>query len=57
MKPNASPHRGWHTRGYLPHCDFPGLLQSVSIRLFDSVPTEVIERWVRELDTASDKKL
>ena len=56
MKPNASTHRGWHGRGYLPHCDFPGLIQSVSSHLFDSVPTEVIERWVRELDNASDKK-
>lgn len=56
MRSNASSHRGWHGRGYLPHCDFPGLIQSVSIHLFDSVPTEVIERWIRELDSARDKK-
>ena len=56
MKPYASTHRGWHGRGYLPHCDFPGLIQSVSVHLFDSVPIEVIERWVRELDSACDKK-
>lgn len=56
MKPNASTHRGWHSRGYLPHCDFPGLIQSVSIHLFDSVPIEVIERWVRERETTSDKR-
>ena len=55
MKPYASTHRGWHGRGYLPHCDFPGLIQSVSIHLFDSVPIEVIERWIRELETESDQ--
>ena len=22
---------GWHERGYLPHCDFPGLAQVVCI--------------------------
>ena len=22
---------GWHERGYLPHCDFPGLVQVVGI--------------------------
>ncbi len=56
MQPNASTHRGWHSRGFLPHCDFPGLIQSVSVHLFDSVPVEVLERWIRELDTECDKK-
>jgi hypothetical protein len=26
---------GWHERGYLPHCDFPGLVQFVTFRLAD----------------------
>ena len=49
----ASPglsHKGWHARGYLPHCDFPGLIQGLTFRLFDSVPGEVMESWKRELD-------
>ena len=29
---------GWHERGYLPHCDFPGLVQFVTFRLADSMP-------------------
>jgi type I restriction enzyme R subunit/putative DNA methylase len=31
-------HRGWHSRGYLPHFDQPGLVQSVTFRLGDSLP-------------------
>ena len=23
------PFRGWYTRGYLPHCDKPGLIQKI----------------------------
>jgi len=29
---------GWHERGYLPHCDFPGLIQFITFRLADSMP-------------------
>ena len=29
---------GWHERGYLPHCDFPDLVQFVTGRLADSMP-------------------
>ena len=29
---------GWHERGYLPHCDYPGLVQFVTFRLADSMP-------------------
>lgn len=35
---------GWHSRGYLPHLDVPGLLQSITFRLFDSLPQDVMER-------------
>jgi hypothetical protein len=30
--------RGWHERGYLPHCDKPGLVQFITFRLRDSMP-------------------
>jgi REP element-mobilizing transposase RayT len=36
---------GWHERGYLPHCDFPGLVQLVTIRLADSMPTTRRGEW------------
>ena len=42
--------RGWHGRGYLPHCDLPGLLQGITFRLHDAVPGAVVEAWKRELD-------
>ncbi len=36
---------GWHERGYLPHCDFPGLVQFVTFRLEDSMPTSRRSEW------------
>ena len=42
-------HKGWHSRGYLPHLDAPGELQALTFRLRDAIPKPVIERWRREL--------
>jgi putative transposase len=42
-------HRGWYSRGYLPHCDHPGLLQAITYRLADSLPAAVLERMDAEL--------
>ena len=42
-------HRGWYSRGYLPHCDHPGLLQSITYRLADSLPAMAVERMDAEL--------
>jgi len=36
---------GWHERGYLPHCDFPGLVQFITFRLADSMPTSRRGEW------------
>ena len=36
---------GWHERGYLPHCDFPGLVEFVTFRLADSMPTSRRGEW------------
>lgn len=41
--------RGWHTRGYHPHFDSSHTIQSITFRLHDSVPSELIERWRAEL--------
>ncbi len=38
------PAKGWHSRGYVPHLDHPGLIQSITFRLADALPTSVIER-------------
>jgi REP element-mobilizing transposase RayT len=37
-------HRHWFSRGYLPHLDAGAVVQSVTFRLADSLPREVLER-------------
>ena len=44
------PPKGWHSRDYLPHLDRPGLIQSLTFRLGDSVPAPLIEAWKHELN-------
>lgn len=40
----------WHSRGYLPHCDQPGLIQGITFRLHDSMPSTVLEQWAKETE-------
>lgn len=42
--------KGWYSRGYLPHFDGGEIPQSMTLRLFDSVPAQVIYRWQWELE-------
>ena len=39
----------WYSRGYMPHFDMPSLTQTVTFRLFDSIPHSVLGRWREEL--------
>ena len=39
----------WYSRGYLPHFDTQEVPQTVTFRLFDSMPQSVLERWREEL--------
>ncbi len=48
MDISTSP-RGWHSRGYLPHFDPGDILQFITLRLADSVPIKVIEKWKTQL--------
>lgn len=41
-------HKGWYSRGYLPHLDQPGLIQGITFRLHDALPTHVIEALAAE---------
>jgi hypothetical protein len=41
----ASGSKGWHTRGYLPHFDQPGVLQTVTFRLADAMPSSLRHEW------------
>ena len=40
--------KGWYSRGYLPHVDAPGVLQCLTFRLADSLPSEVRQRIAQE---------
>lgn len=54
--PEKHLHKGWHSRGYLPHLDAPGELQALTFRLHDSLPESVIERWHREIHDQPEAK-
>lgn len=45
---NCDP-RGWHSRGYVPHFDAGVVFQSVTFRLYDSMPQNLLQRWKSEL--------
>jgi REP element-mobilizing transposase RayT len=46
--PNRAP-QGWHSRGYLPHFDAGEVFQSITFRLHDSMPQNLLKRWKIEL--------
>lgn len=46
--------RGWHRRGYLPHCDAGNIIQAITYRLDDSLPSEVLRRFQRDVDAEPD---
>ena len=39
----------WYSRGYIPHFDQEGLTQTLTFRLFDSMPQAVLDVWREEL--------
>jgi putative DNA methylase len=47
----------WYSRGYLPHFDDGVQSQFVTIRLFDSMPQVVLDRWRKELEQESLEKM
>lgn len=38
-------HKSWHSRGYLPHFDQPGVVQFITFRLHDSLPMDLLKEW------------
>lgn len=48
--------RGWYSRGYLPHCDAPRLVQFVTYRLADSLPQSKLARLQEELARLPEKQ-
>ena len=47
-------HRGWHSRGYLPHFDSSAVLQTVTYRVADALPIEVAKRLHRALSDTEE---
>ena len=48
--------RGWHSRGYLPHFDLPGLTQFLNYRLDDAMPASLRHEWAALLEIEDDLK-
>jgi len=45
---------GWHSRGYLPHCDVEGLIQHISFHLADSLPKSALDRLESSIEEMPD---
>ncbi len=43
VSPALTDAQAWHSRGYLPHVDRPGLAQMITFRLADSLPSNIVE--------------
>jgi putative transposase len=43
-------HKGWHSRGYLPHLDAAGEIQALTFRLADALPAKVVAGWKKEME-------
>ena len=50
IKGDLLPAKQWKSRGYLPHFDQPGLVQFITLRLKDTVPVALLQRWKSELN-------
>ena len=44
----ASDHKGWHSRGYLPHYDSPETVQHIVLRTLNSLPASLMERLAQD---------
>ena len=54
VQPPQPAHRGWTSRGYLPHFDAADTWQSITYRLADAMPRHVIAGMERDLTIAPD---
>ncbi|MDT3375705.1 transposase [Labrys neptuniae] len=46
------PEAEWHSRGYLPHWEAGENPQSITFRLADSLPVELLQRWTQESESS-----
>lgn len=47
---------GWHSRGYLPHFDKPGMIQFITFRLSDAVPDLLLREWKALLELPDERE-
>ena len=47
----------WHSRGYLPHWEAGEIPQSITFRLADSLPRELLDQWRHELSNLTDHNI
>lgn len=47
---------GWHSRGYVTHFDATSVIQAVTYRLADALPSEVVARLERRLGATTDEQ-
>jgi putative transposase len=47
--------RGWHSRGYLPHFDVPGVIQFITFRLDDALPASRRSEWEALLQSEDER--
>jgi putative transposase len=47
---------GWHQRGYLPHRDVPGVIQFVTFRLRDALPSSRRPEWQAMLQIEDERQ-
>jgi putative DNA methylase len=47
---------GWYSRGYLPHFNAERQTQTMTFRLFDSMPQEVLDAWREEISSLPKKE-
>jgi putative DNA methylase len=48
--------RGWHSRGYLPHFDAPGVVQMITYRLHDAMPASRRHEWAEQLKIGDERE-
>ena len=49
LQTGTSVHKGWYTRGYLPHYDQGGIYQAITYRLEDSISQDILKNMEWEL--------
>jgi putative transposase len=56
---NEWAHRGWYSRGYLPHYESARVYQGITFRLYDSLPAHVIAaiNWDRQQKVNPEKRV